>query len=219
VARRFPAIFVAVADGKLHLTALVLLAPHMTPDTADGLITAATHQTKAKVELLLAQRFPKGDVPTLVKAIAPSRAPEEPGHDQASSPARLSAPGRIVPSSTPNPPVLVDPVPAPAPVPVAARAKAVPLSPGRFALQVTVDQATHDRLRYAQALLGHAVPSGDIAEVLERALDALVEKLERQKSARSARPRPQRAAAKGRQVSRPPSGRPSGSGTGASARS
>jgi hypothetical protein len=200
VARRFPAIFVAVADGKLHVAALVLLAPHMTPDTADGLITAATHQTKARIELLLAQRFPKGDVPTLVQAVAPARAPEDSGHDQASSLARLSAPGRMVPSTTPNPPVLMAPPPAPAPAPVAARAKAVPLSPGRFALQVTVDQATHDQLRYAQTLLGHAVPSGDITEVLKRALDTLVEKLERQKFARSARSRPQRAPANGRHV-------------------
>jgi hypothetical protein len=65
------------------------------------------------------------------------------------------------------------------PAPIPTRAKSVPLSPGRFALQVTVDEATHDQLRYAQALLGHAVPSGDLAEVLKRALDALVEKLEK----------------------------------------
>jgi 5-methylcytosine-specific restriction endonuclease McrA len=89
---------------------------------------------------------------------------------------------------------------APVPAPVPARAKPVPLSPGRFALQVTVDQATHDQLRYAQALLGHSVPSGDVAEVLKRALDALVEKLEKQKFANSSRSRKQRVTAKGRHI-------------------
>ena len=34
-ARQFPAIFTAVADGRLHLSAVVLLAPHLTPETAD----------------------------------------------------------------------------------------------------------------------------------------------------------------------------------------
>ena len=59
--------------------------------------------------------------------------------------------------------------------------------PARFALQVTIAQATHDKLRYAQALLGHAVPSGDLAQVLDRALDALIAKLEQRRFARTAR--------------------------------
>jgi hypothetical protein len=82
----------------------------------------------------------------------------------------------------------------------APRARLAPLSPGRFALQFTVDQATHDKLRYAQALLGHALPSGDIAKVFERALDALVNQLEKQKFAKCARSRPQRGTPKGRHV-------------------
>jgi hypothetical protein len=37
-ARRFPAIFPAVADGRLHLSAVVVLAPRLTPGTADELL-------------------------------------------------------------------------------------------------------------------------------------------------------------------------------------
>ena len=72
----------------------------------------------------------------------------------------------------------------------------------RFALQVTVGQRTHDKLRYAQALLGHQIPSGDLAEVLDRALDALIGQLEKRKFAATDRPRPgrRRSAAAGRQV-------------------
>ena len=47
-------------------------------------------------------------------------------------------------------------------------------------------------MRYAQALLGHAVPSGDVAQVLKRAMNALVRELERDKFAKSARSRPSR---------------------------
>ncbi|MGH7730155.1 MAG: hypothetical protein ACRENJ_02795 [Candidatus Eiseniibacteriota bacterium] len=39
-ARRFPAIFDAVAHGRLHLSAVVLLAPHLTEETAEDLLAA-----------------------------------------------------------------------------------------------------------------------------------------------------------------------------------
>jgi ribosomal protein L12E/L44/L45/RPP1/RPP2 len=55
-----------------------------------------------------------------------------------------------------------------------------------------VGQSTHDKFRYAQALLSHQVPSGDMAEVLDRALDALIDRLEKRKFAATDRPRPGR---------------------------
>jgi hypothetical protein len=55
----------------------------------------------------------------------------------------------------------------------------MPLSPGRFALQLTMSAETRDKLRRAEDLLGRAVVPGDLAAVLDRALDALIEKLER----------------------------------------
>ena len=58
-ARRFPAVFFAVAEGRLTLSAVLLLKPHLTPETADELLAAATHKSKTEVEQLLAQRFPR----------------------------------------------------------------------------------------------------------------------------------------------------------------
>src|SRR6267142_4228404 len=58
-ARRFPAVFFALADGRLHLSAVLLLTPHLTPDTADELLAAAAHKSKSEIERLLAQRFPR----------------------------------------------------------------------------------------------------------------------------------------------------------------
>jgi hypothetical protein len=71
-ARRFPAIFEAVAEGRLHLSAVVTLAPYLDAANAGALLTAATHKTRAEVEKLIAARFPRADVPTLVRTIAPS---------------------------------------------------------------------------------------------------------------------------------------------------
>src|SRR5512144_1435993 len=43
-ARRFPALFAAVAEGRVHLAAVCLLAPHLTEENAEELIQAATHR-------------------------------------------------------------------------------------------------------------------------------------------------------------------------------
>jgi 5-methylcytosine-specific restriction endonuclease McrA len=80
----------------------------------------------------------------------------------------------------------------PVPPPTAPRPRVAPSSPGRFAQQLTMGQVTHDLLRYAQSLLGHSVPSGDVEAVLQRALREMVERLEKQKFAAAVRPGPQR---------------------------
>jgi hypothetical protein len=66
------------------------------------------------------------------------------------------------------------------------------LAPERYAVQCTVSQQTRDKLAYAQSLLGHAVPNGDLAQVLDRALDALIAQLEHRKFARTEHPRASR---------------------------
>jgi hypothetical protein len=148
----------------LHLAAVVLLAPHLTDETADELIAAASHATKAEIGLLLAQRYPRPDVPTrLQPLLAPSSSVEP------------RAPGPVAPERPAT--------------------KVAPLAPERFALQVTIGQATHDKLLRAQALLRHRVPSGDLDQVLDHALDALLRDLERQKFAATQQPRAARARA------------------------
>jgi hypothetical protein len=191
-ARRFPAAFPMLADGRLNQTAVLLLAPHLAPDNADDLLAAATDKTKPEVELLLAQRFPQPDLPTLLQPVASADATPRLLQPPGPVPAVQLAPERVVASvqvSSPSPVV-----------PLSPRARIAPLSPERFALQVTITGTAHDLLRQAQALLGHAVPSGDVAQVIERALVMLVQKLEKQKFARCARSGPRRGTANARQI-------------------
>jgi 5-methylcytosine-specific restriction endonuclease McrA len=63
-----------------------------------------------------------------------------------------------------------------------------------------MDEEMHNELLAVQALLGHVLPSGDVAEVFRRALCELRKRLEKQKFAKSDHSRPQRGAAKGRHV-------------------
>src|SRR5678815_3821012 len=76
---------------------------------------------------------------------------------------------------------------------VGPRPRVAPISAQAFSVQVTIDAATHDKLRRAQELLG----GGDVAQVLDRAFDALIIQLEKKKFARVAKPRkPRRATGK-----------------------
>jgi 5-methylcytosine-specific restriction endonuclease McrA len=178
VVREHPETCELLADGRLHLSGVVLLAPHLTPENARELLEAAWNQSKAGIEALLAARLPKPDVETLLQPVA---APDCSG--------RL---GDVCESREQQ---------APGPVDLhAPHAKVTPLAPERFALQVTLDQETHDLLRQAQALLGHAVPSGNVAEVLKRSLQALVCALEKRKFGATERPRARTSHANGRSI-------------------
>ena len=64
-----------------------------------------------------------------------------------------------------------------------------PLAPQRYKIQFTVSREIHEKFRRAQALLRHAIPSGDAAEIFDRAVTLLVEKLEKRRFAETSRPR------------------------------
>jgi len=65
-----------------------------------------------------------------------------------------------------------------------------PLSPDRYKFQVTISGETLEKIRLAKDMLGHAVPSGDDAAILDRAFTALLTQLARKKFAETPRPKP-----------------------------
>src|SRR5204863_8410270 len=75
--RRFPALLTALSEGRLHLAAVSLLASHLTSESADTLIEAATHRRKTEIEEWLAERFQLCPEPrTSVRVIPPPRPPQ-----------------------------------------------------------------------------------------------------------------------------------------------
>jgi len=172
-----------LADGRLHLSAVCLLAPHLTEENHPPLLGAAVHHSKRRVELLLAERFPKPDVPQSIRKL-PAQKPQ---------PAMAVPPPAPIPIAAPPPEPATPsaPVPAPpaaAPVPPPRPAVVAPLAPERFKLQLTISRKTRERLEEARDLLAHQVPDGDLAEVVDRALDALVRQLRRMKFAETEAP-------------------------------
>jgi hypothetical protein len=59
-----------------------------------------------------------------------------------------------------------------------------------FRIQFTASRKLRDNLREAQDLLRHRVPDGDIATIFERALEALIEQVKKERFATGRKPRP-----------------------------
>lgn len=78
----------------------------------------------------------------------------------------------------------------------ASRDVVTPLSPERFRVQFTVSGETRAKLRMAQDLLRHSLPSGDLAAIFDRALSVLLADIEKRKLAIVANPRQSKKAAK-----------------------
>lgn len=229
VARSHPRIFPALEDGRLNVSAILLLKPHLTTSNADELISAAEGKSYRAIKEYLACRFPQADLPTVLRPIGGSggqAAPIAEPHAQAASFASVSAApiadglGHTpAPSSeggapaeselqtlsaAPRIPMTTAEQPAASsthssPFPE-PRPRVAPLSAERYGLQVTISKNAHDLLRRAQDLLAHAMPASDVGAVLERALTELVAKLEHAKFAQTDRPARRRSSDETRHI-------------------
>ena len=187
-ARKFPQLFGAIADGRLHLTAVSLLAPHFTAENIDELIEAATHRGKSDIEELIASRFGVPGSPASYRPIIRAVAPAPPIPDnQLVTPSVHddSSPEGLLPSDPQQSPMMPQPAEndgqlVPEPV-EGTQVQSQPQNSPVFLLRVTISKNTLDKLRYAQALLSHSVPVDDVAQILDRALEILITKLERQR--------------------------------------
>jgi hypothetical protein len=63
------------------------------------------------------------------------------------------------------------------------------LSPERYLLKVTLGEEAKGKLEHARDLLRHKVPDGDLATVIELALEAVIEKTRKRKFAKTSSPR------------------------------
>jgi len=175
VARRFPAIFQAIADGSLNLSLVSLLAPYLTLENAAELIQEAGGRTRAEVEELLARRFPRSESLPMVVAI--SGVPARPGEDQRSpGTVQVSTPlsgcrrGGQSGAASEGP-------------------RVAPIAEERYELRLSLGKETIEDLRRAEALMSHTLPAGAVDQVIALALKSLVKELERRKFAATSRPR------------------------------
>jgi len=172
-ARWFPLILDMLGDGSLNVTSVGLLAPHLTAENHQTLLKAVRHKSKRDVEHVVAALRPQPAVPAVVRKLPTPKSAQDSqtpppiaNEDQAPTTSR-----GILPE--PSRPVVIK-----------------PLAPERYKMQFTVSRETYEKLRRAQDLLRHAIPTGDPAAIVERALTLLIADLEKKKLASAARPRP-----------------------------
>jgi 5-methylcytosine-specific restriction endonuclease McrA len=199
-AQRFPVILERLATGDVTLTAVRLLAPHLTEANHIALLDEVRQCSTRAVEQIVARLHPRPDVPSTVRKLPTPPAasemappplkvsiPEEAGAAPTPAPARDEAPPSGEPrvrnaAATTHPPARGLP-------PNRPRSIVTPLAPARFKVSFTIGAETYAKLREAQDLLRHAIPDGDVAALFDRALTLLLREAAKTKHAATAQPR------------------------------
>jgi hypothetical protein len=82
------------------------------------------------------------------------------------------------------------PITSPIASPASARAVVRASAPGRYRVQFTIGEETHEKLERLQALMRREIPSGDVAVIFEQAVELMLMKVERAKLGAKAKARP-----------------------------
>jgi hypothetical protein len=184
--REHPMLLTMLADGRLHLTAIAKLAPHLTRENRDGLLERATHRSKRQTEELIAEIAPRPDVPVMVRKLPERRTLPTAGHLVV--PNRGEGLGRV-PILELRPDGVAAPAMEAGQDPPASPSVVQPLSPGRYKVQFTASAEFHHKLERLRALMGSRGPEGDLAAVIEQAVTEKLERLEASRFARTKAPR------------------------------
>jgi hypothetical protein len=186
--RTYPAIVAMLVDGSLTPTSVRFLAPYLTAENHASLLAEAAGSGREGLEELRARWFPEPEVRASVRKV-PVRGSAAPAaaFDATLIPAAPLAGSSPTLAAVTSGPATTHMVGGVAPSrPAVVR----PLAPERYEVRFTADAETRGLLKEAQDLLGHAVPTGDLATVFHRALTVLVADLKRRKFGATARPRP-----------------------------
>jgi 5-methylcytosine-specific restriction endonuclease McrA len=205
LARRFPALFPLLAEGRISLSVASLLKPHLSEDSVEELTRLVSGASVQRARELLAARFPRPDVAATIRKVPEPRQCEQ-AANAATLPGLVDSPLPAKQAAAPQlPSVGVHPAETSAPPPGPATGTHRPIEPlaeARFKIQFTADSDLKSKLELARDLMRHALPTGDLSTIVGRALDLLVEQLMKRRlgSAKRARgkqqPRSEPAAAK-----------------------
>ena len=183
--RRWPAVVEALRLGQVHLAGLRLLAPRLTDGNNRDVLSLAARKSKREIEEIVARLAPQPPAEELIRKLAGlSRAAAggpAPAFDSALvPPLKAAAHAAAAQASWAD---------GAAAQPQERRAVVTPLSAETFKFQFTGSRALRDKLRQAQDLLRHRIPNGDLAAVIERAVEVLIEAVQKERFATGRKPR------------------------------
>jgi len=203
-AHQHPQLLAMLGDGRLHLSAIAKLSPHLTAENRDSVLRRAAHRSKREVEELVAELRPRPDVPCLVRRLPeriegtpvltpPSSTVQSERGGGAPSGNALNAGAELRLDGVDAP---VDPLSSlelPRVVPLepirSAQPLVEPLAPSRYKVQFTASAELREKLERLQALLRTELPDADLAAVIDRAVTQTLQQLEARRYARTSSPR------------------------------
>src|SRR6188768_2072390 len=198
--KRFPLLLRAIANGELHLTGLLMLGPHLTPENIVEVLGRAKFRTKKELGKLVRELQPLPLVPDVIEPLCPERTPlRRPTWQEFVSsfaPAVRELPDGERPSDWANDVDAVDDVnhaasslPAPARVDP-TREELPPITgPQQYQLQFSTTEEHVQLIERAKALLAREAPGKSLSELHLQAMKLLVAALEKQRYAVTERPR------------------------------
>jgi 5-methylcytosine-specific restriction endonuclease McrA len=174
--REHPTLLEMLADGRLHLSGIAKLAPHLTRENRESLLRRAAHKSKRQIEELVAELSPRPEIPAVMRKLPASKVEPRPSvelrPEQVEAPARGLGPDRVPPAPAPVQPPAVE-----------------PLAPARYKVQFTASAELHEKLERLRDLMRSSVPDGDLAKIIEAAVTEKLERLEAKRYAKTKAPR------------------------------
>jgi 5-methylcytosine-specific restriction endonuclease McrA len=167
--QRFPEVEPALRDGRLCMSTVTEVAKVLTAENVSEILPrffgrSRREAAEVAVEIRPVEVIPRREVVTPVRVVAPAPVAE---------PLRLDVPpDRVHPGETGR----SGSNPALAPPPPPARDEVKPLDAEVSRLHVTVSRAFLAKLGEAKDALSHALPGATTEQILDLALDALIEK-------------------------------------------
>jgi hypothetical protein len=172
--REHPMLLEMLADGRLHLSGIAKLAPHLARENRGNLLRRAAYKSKRQVEELIAELSPRSAVPAVMRKLPETRVEPRPSLEL--RPDRAETPRQLGPDRV-------------APVPAPVRTNVEPLAPARYKVQFTASAELHDKLGKLRDLMRTSVPDGDLAKIIEAAVSEKLERLEAKRYAKTKAPR------------------------------
>jgi len=185
--RRFPEIVEPLRDGRLCVSVLVALAKAITPENRAEVLPRFFHRSKSEAKAIAAEIRPADVVPRreLVTAVRQEDRRATPAAEEASATlhevdaAQIVMPGELelATSAPPRAPATpTEPSPARDDRPVVE-----PLTADLARLHVTVPKRLLSKLDRARDALSHSKPGASTAEILDAALDLLLDRAAKRK--------------------------------------
>lgn len=208
--RKFPVLVNVVARGELHLTGLLMLGPHFTPENLGEVLARGRFRTKRELTRLVRELDPLPDVPGRIEPLGPAPAQNPSTHPSWQDVMWALYPVRNLPSGerpcdwaaggddvvgTEQPPdhvagirgddfsASIESLTDPRPDESIESPVRTELGKGpqRYLVQFTADDQYAALVERAKALLSHAGRRLDLAEVHSRAMHTFVDGLEKRR--------------------------------------